>query len=432
MNILITGAYGFIGAYVTASLIEAGYSVTCAVREPERAQYKFPSATAIPCDFNKDDEAVWAKRLHNISMVINIVGILESNAQDNITAVHATGTIALFNACVAAGIKRVIHISALGIEGSSSTDYAKTKLLGDHHLEQLPGIDWVILRPSLVYAPGCYGGTSLLRAIATLPFFIPLVGRGEQLFQPVSIYDLIATIKLCLEKPAPIKKIITVVGPTPLSLRETLVSFRQWLGLKPARLLYIPAKLMYGVSAVAGWFSHPTLNITSFKMMAQGSIATPQDLQSFVNFLGRSPQPLTKGLEAMPITIEALWHARLYLLKPMIKGFLGLFWMASGIFPLIFSKDATLAMLTTFGIPEQFLSLVFYGTCALDIALGSLLLLNRKVIWVGVIQIISILGYTTILSFCAPGLWTDPLGAVVKNIPIILLTIIMLSIEKGK
>ena len=70
----------------------------------------------------------------------------------------------------------------------SDTEYAKTKLAADNYLQHL-NIDWIILRPSLVYASNSFGGTSLLRALSVLPI-IPLIGNGFQKFQPIHIEDL--------------------------------------------------------------------------------------------------------------------------------------------------------------------------------------------------------------------------------------------------
>lgn len=77
-------------------------------------------------------------------------------------------------------VQRIIHISALGIDDEKNTAYALTKKAAEAYLQKLENIDWVILQPSLVYASGCYGGTSLFRALATLPYFIPLIGDGLQ------------------------------------------------------------------------------------------------------------------------------------------------------------------------------------------------------------------------------------------------------------
>ncbi|BDU59724.1 hypothetical protein FLA4_01340 [Candidatus Rickettsia kotlanii] len=119
-------------------------------------------------------------RLNNINMVINISGVLTSSHANNIDNVHINGPKALFKACTLTNVQIIIHISALGIDDEKNTAYALTKKAAEEYLQKLENIDWIILQPSFVYASGCYGGTSLFRALTTLPYFIPLIGDGLQ------------------------------------------------------------------------------------------------------------------------------------------------------------------------------------------------------------------------------------------------------------
>ncbi|MGN7619617.1 NAD-dependent epimerase/dehydratase family protein [Rickettsia amblyommatis] len=89
------------------------------------------------------------------------------------------------------------------MDDEKNTAYAFTKKAAEEYLQKLENIDWIILQPSLVYASGCYGGTSLFRALATLPYFIPLIGDGLQQFQPMHIDDLTKVIIHCIERKNP-------------------------------------------------------------------------------------------------------------------------------------------------------------------------------------------------------------------------------------
>ncbi|WP_395477706.1 NAD(P)H-binding protein [Rickettsia endosymbiont of Pantilius tunicatus] len=142
----------------------------------------------IHCDFNTAlSPQDWINKLEKIDIVINASGVLTSSRANNIENVHVNGPKALFKACTITNVKRIIHISALGIDDEKNTAYALTKKVTERYLQKLENIDWVVLQPSLIYANGCYGGTSLFRALATLPYFIPLIGEGLQQFQPIHI-----------------------------------------------------------------------------------------------------------------------------------------------------------------------------------------------------------------------------------------------------
>src|SRR5262245_50475503 len=97
-------------------------------------------------------------------------------------AIHDAAPKALLESCAATNVRRVVHISALGVGPDLAVEYSQTKLAAEEHLQALD-LDWVILRPSMVYSTaGSFGGSSLFRGLAGLPWFTPLVGDGGQMF----------------------------------------------------------------------------------------------------------------------------------------------------------------------------------------------------------------------------------------------------------
>lgn len=162
----------------------------------------FPGQEALACDFNRDTEAAcWRSRLEGVDAVINCAGILETRPGQSIEAIHSKAPKALFDACLAADVGRVIQISALGAEPMAGTAYASSKHEADLHLLRL-ALDGTVVRPSLAHAPaGSYGGTSLFRALAALPWLVPVVGRGDQAFQPIHMADLAEGVRRLVERP---------------------------------------------------------------------------------------------------------------------------------------------------------------------------------------------------------------------------------------
>jgi uncharacterized protein YbjT (DUF2867 family) len=191
MRVLVTGATGFIGGHIAARLIAAGHEVVVCVRDTRRARAMFPNSEVVSCDFNRDTTvSAWLPRLAGVDAVVNCVGVLQGRRGQSIAAIHSAAPKALFDACVAARVRRVVQISALGADAGAGTAYADTKRDADAHLASLD-LDWTIVKPSLAYTPaGSYGGTSLFRALAALPFAIPVLGTGEQAFQPIHMADL--------------------------------------------------------------------------------------------------------------------------------------------------------------------------------------------------------------------------------------------------
>ena len=179
MRVLVTGAYGLIGAACLARLHRDGHVLVGAGRSVGEARRRLPFARWVEADFARlMTPAAWRPLLTGIDAVVNCVGVLQDGARDDTSRVHVEATAALFDACRQAGIRRVVHISAIGAERDGPTGFSRTKAAAEAHLAALD-LDWVILRPGLVLAPEVHGGTAMLRALAAFPLVTPLVAAGE-------------------------------------------------------------------------------------------------------------------------------------------------------------------------------------------------------------------------------------------------------------
>lgn len=135
MRVLIVGASGFIGSYITASFLNDHHEVVACVRDIEKTKNRFPLAKVIKCDLNIDiTPKSWINRLKNIDVVVNVAGVLNSSGDNDIENVHIKGPQSLFEACSNVKVKRIIHISALGIDEEKTTEYSITKKSTDNYL----------------------------------------------------------------------------------------------------------------------------------------------------------------------------------------------------------------------------------------------------------------------------------------------------------
>jgi uncharacterized protein YbjT (DUF2867 family) len=145
----VTGAYGFIGSEVVAALRREGMTVTGCGRDLELARCVNPDIEWIACDFNTDvTRAHWAPRLAGIDVVVNCVGILQGSLRDDAERIHTQATIALFEAAVAAGVRRIVHVSAVSAETDVPTAYARSKAKADAALGKLD-MNWLIVKPAV-------------------------------------------------------------------------------------------------------------------------------------------------------------------------------------------------------------------------------------------------------------------------------------------
>ncbi len=418
MRILLTGANGFIGGQLLAGLRTRGHDVVAAVREPAGFRRRLPGIEAIVVDFNRDTSIDdWRLRLIGIDTVINCAGVLHGGRGQDIEAIHATTPIALFDACVASGVHRVIQISAISADAGIGTEYALTKKRADDHLRSLP-LDWTVLRPSLVYGDGSYGGTSALRGLAGLPLASPLVGDGTMAFRPIHIEDLVETVARVIEGERFARQTLEPVGPEIVTLRELVACYRAWLGLAPAVAIPISLPVMKGVARLADMAGGGPLGMASLRQLLAGNVGR-EAAGVFARAIGFAPRSLKEMLAHRPAQIQDVWHARLYFLRPVLRLALALMWLGSavaGLLAPVASYAAVDAALTILGLPARALAVAF---SMLDLLIAAALLVRWNVRQLAVLQLAVVVGYTAVLTLLAPALWLDPFGALLKNIPIL-------------
>lgn len=238
MNVLVCGARGFVGRAACDALRRRGHRVIAGVSSASSR------ADTLCVDFARDvDAATWRPRLAGIDAVINTVGVLRDSRRRPIAAVHEQAPRALFEACAAVGVRRVVQVSALGIAGSQ-TAYARTKRAAEEALlahVAAGRLDGVIVRPSLVFG---HGGASseLFLALARLPFLLLPAAVRDTRVQPVAVSELGAVLA-ALAEATDRGSTLAAVGPQALALGDFIASLRAQAGRAPARVATLPGAL---------------------------------------------------------------------------------------------------------------------------------------------------------------------------------------------
>lgn len=188
--VTIYGGSGFVGRYIARRLAKEGWRVRVAVRRPNEAMHVKPYGTPgqvepVLCNI-RDDASVRAV-MQGADAVVNCVGILAENGKNRFDAVQAEGPGRVARIASEMGISRMVHISAIGADAASKSDYARTKALGEQAvLQYMP--DAVILRPSIVFGAEDQFFNRFAR-MAQLGPILPVVGADTR-FQPVYVDDV--------------------------------------------------------------------------------------------------------------------------------------------------------------------------------------------------------------------------------------------------
>lgn len=224
-RVLLTGASGFVGRYVLRELVDRGYRPVCVVRRPGELVARLDRKTAECCEALASDlfdGASLRLAAADCWAAIHLIGIIEEQSASGITfeRVHMEGTQSVLQACSSAGIRRYVHMSALGSRPDAPSRYHRTKWQAEELVRQ-SGSQWTIFRPSLIHGPEGefmrmmkFFCTSLRQPV--MPYF----GSGRSRVQPISVRDVATCFVAALSKPDTIGTTYDLGGPVRYTWKE--------------------------------------------------------------------------------------------------------------------------------------------------------------------------------------------------------------------
>jgi uncharacterized protein YbjT (DUF2867 family) len=415
---------------VLARLRAEAHDVVAVTRSLGPASQRLPASRFIVIDIARATRAEdWIPHLDGIDAVVNCAGVFQDSPSESTKGVHVEGIGALFAACERAGVRRIVHISAIGIDREAPTAFSRTKLEGDKTL-MARDLDWVILRPSVVVGRAAYGGSALIRGLAALPV-VPVFPEAGPL-QIVQLDDLTRTISFFVRPGAPARVALDVAGRERLAFTDVVLAFRRWLGWDGARLARVPdwlAAAMYRLGDAAAWLGWPTpMRSNARQEIRRGAVGDPS---KWSRITGIEPQSLSAALAAAPASVQDRWFANLYFLKPLVFGILALFWIGTGLISLGPGWDIGMSYMRAGGAAAMGPLAIVAGALA-DIVLGIGLLIRRtaRLAIYGMLAIS--LSYVVIGTILVPDLWRDPLGPMLKIWPVMVLVLVALAILEDR
>lgn len=425
MRILVTGATGLIGSAVVAALAGEGHEVVAVVRREGAAARRLP-VRRIVLDIEKalrpED---WRAALAGVDAVVNCAGLLQDGPFESVARTQRDAPTALFAACAAAGVRRVVHVSAVGIDHATPTLFSQSKRSAELALAA-HDLDWVVLRPSVVVGRAAYGGSALFRGLAALPLLPVLPDTG--LLQVVQLDDLARTVVVFVQGDAPAEVTLELVGPERLAFADVIAAYRAWLGWRPAVRIPVPrvaGALLFGLGDLLGRLGwRVPVRSTAGAEIRVGSTGSAE---AWTAMTGIVPTSLRAALAANPASVQERWFAGLYLAKPLVFGVLSLFWIATGLISLGPAWSSGVALLQAAGAGALSAPLAAAGAAA-DIAVGVAIAVRRTArrgLWAAMVLAAGYLAAGTVLM---PGLWADPLGPLLKILPVLALAMVALAI----
>jgi uncharacterized protein YbjT (DUF2867 family) len=221
--VTVFGGSGFIGRHVVRALLKRGWRVRAAVRRPNLAGHLQPLGMVgwvQPVQANLRNRPSVDRAVQGADAVVNLVAILAESGRQRFDAVHVFGARAVAEATRAAGVDRFVHISAIGADADSPSDYARTKALGEQAVfETIPNT--VVMRPSIVFGPEDHFFNQFAGLAQVMPA-LPLIGGGHTRFQPVFVGDVASAIADAVEGKAKKATVYELGGPEIRTFRECM------------------------------------------------------------------------------------------------------------------------------------------------------------------------------------------------------------------
>ena len=270
----VFGGNGFIGRYVVQRLAQQGWRVRVACRHPAQAlflQTQGGVGQVVPVAASLGDEAAVARAVAGAGLVVNLVGILAERRAGDFLRVHAEGAARVARLAAAAGVARLVHISAIGADPASPSAYGRSKAAGEAAVRAaFPAA--TILRPSIVFGPEDQF-FNRFAGLATLLPFMPVVS-GETKFQPVYVGDVAAAVVAAATQPAAMGQLYELGGPRVASFRQLL---RLVLEVTRRRrpLLALPPALVRLQVALTAWLPNPPLTRDQLLMLGRDNVVAP-------------------------------------------------------------------------------------------------------------------------------------------------------------
>ncbi|HUY60680.1 MAG TPA: NAD-dependent epimerase/dehydratase family protein [Candidatus Dormibacteraeota bacterium] len=298
MRIAVTGGTGFVGTEVVRTLLLAGHELRVVGRGVRQAPLPDgPRLTFGDVVTGAGLDAAFA----DADAVIHLTAVIRERGPQTFAAVNAQGTATAVAAAERAGVRRFVHLSALGVDPDPAFPYLASKWQGEQAVRG-SGLDWVIVRSSVIFGPGDGFFRQLAGALRVPSPFLVIPGDGQALFQPIAVGDVARCLRAAVEEPARRHQVYEIGGPEHLTLEQIMravaaATGRDWFLFSPRRPLRVPVAALMPVGALMDrLLPNPPVTAQQLALLARVNATR---LDAVPAAFGFDPEPLATHLQSL-------------------------------------------------------------------------------------------------------------------------------------
>lgn len=269
MKVLVTGGTGVIGRAAVPELVRQGHTVRLLSRSPADDERQGPEGVEY-WPANITDQDALRGCAEGCDLVLHVVGIMEESPPAlTYQTVNVEGTRNIVREAERCRVGRFIYVSSLGAEAGTSP-YHRSKRSAEEIVRGFAG-GWIILRPGNVYGPGDDVVSLLLTMVRTLPV-VPVIGSGDDKFQPIWVDDLAAALSESVRRTDIHGRMLELAGEDQTSLNEMLDKLCEITGRSPARVPIPPFLASAGISMASILGAKLPLTESQLTMLSEGNV----------------------------------------------------------------------------------------------------------------------------------------------------------------
>jgi NADH dehydrogenase len=295
MKVLVTGGTGVVGQAAVREILAGGHTVRLLSRNATEEAKQWPAGVE-PWPAGIGDQNELRGCAEGCDLVIHAAGIVEETGSLTFESVNVDGTRSIVREAERCKVGRFIYVSSLGAETGDSP-YLRSKRRAEDLVRNFAG-GWIILRPGAVYGPRDDVVSVLLTVVRTFPV-VPVIGTGEDKFQPIWVEDLAAALADCVRRTDLHGRVLEIAGEEKTCLNDLLDRMAEITGRSPARIP-IPPFLASAGATIAGLLgARLPINESQLMMLSEGSVIQTPGANALIGVFHIKPTSLDSGLRKL-------------------------------------------------------------------------------------------------------------------------------------